>query len=381
MTPRSRGLVAAAVLVLLSACSDTGPTTPTPPPGFKAGGTPAGKVSLLQHNIYIGTDVDAVMAALVSPDPTDDFPALLHALEVFQATDFPTRAAAIADEIARTNPMVIGLQEVTRISVDLTALSIPGAFTVDFEPILAAALAARGLDYVKVAENTNIDISLLPAPLVLTLRDKDVMLARGDLVPSATGGKSYDICLGPVPACPITIPAPLPIGRGYVWARLPVNGVPWTFVSTHLEDGDTPDFAAFRAVQVSELLAAFANAPGPVVVTGDFNDPPEEDGAPGPDAYDLMTGTGGFTDVWSAMRPGVAGFTCCHASDLSNALPNLMHERIDYVFARGVTEDGKLFGRIDIVGKLPSERAGSGQPRWASDHAGLAATLFIPAGR
>jgi endonuclease/exonuclease/phosphatase family metal-dependent hydrolase len=324
--------------------------------------------------------VDAVIAALISPDPDDDFPALLHALEVFQATDFPTRAAAIAGEIARTRPMVVGLQEVSRISVDLTALGMPVAFTVDFEPILASALAARGLDYVKVAENTNIDISVLPAPLVTTLRDKDVLLARGDLVPSSAGGKSYDICLGPVPACPITIPAPLPIGRGYVWAEILVNDVPWTFVATHLEDGDTPDFAAIRAVELSELIGRFAAAPGPVVVMGDFNDPPEEDGDPGPDAYDLMT-AGGYTDVWRAMRPGVVGYTCCHASDLTNLLPSLFHERIDFVFARNVPSGEKLFGTIDIVGKLPSERTGATQPRWASDHAGLAATLFVPAGR
>lgn len=381
MTPRLRALVAAAVLVLLSACSDAGPTTPTPAPSFAGGGTPADRVTLLQYNIYVGTDVDAVIAALVSPDPSDDLPALVHALEVFVATDFPTRAAAIADEIARTNPMVVGLQEVSRISVDLTALSLPLSFTVDFEPILADALTARGLDYVKVAENPNIDISVLPAPLVTTLRDKDVMLARGDLVPTATGGKSYDICLGPVPACPLTIPAPLPIGRGYVWAVIPVNEVPWTFVSTHLEDGDTPDFAAIRAVELSELLTAFAGAPGPVVVMGDFNDPPEEDGAPGPDAYDLMTGPGGFTDVWRAMRPGVVGFTCCHASDLTDKLPSLFRERIDYVFARGVTSGAKVFGQIDIVGALPSRRTGASQPRWASDHAGLTATLFVPGGR
>jgi hypothetical protein len=77
----------------------------------------------------------------------------------------------------------------------------------------------------------------------------------------------------------------------------------------------------------------------------------------------------------------VVGYTCCHASDLTNLLPSLFHERIDFVFARNVPSGEKLFGTIDIVGNLPSERTGATQPRWASDHAGLAATLFVPAGR
>lgn len=381
MLPVHRVLVAAAALCLPSACSDTGPTEPALTPALSQGrGTPSGRVSILDHNIYVGTDLDAVIAALVSPDPDDDFPALMHALEVFIATDFPTRAGAIADEIARANPMVVGLQEVSRMTVDFTALGYPIAFVVDFEPILYAALAARGLDYVKVAENTNIDISVLPAPLVTALRDKDVMLMRGDLTPASTGHKSFDICLGPVPACPNTIPAPLPIGRGYVWAVLDVNGAPWTFVSTHLEDGESAGFAGIRAAQVGELLATFADAPGPVVLMGDYNDPPEDDGVPLPDAYTMITEDGGFTDLWRSLRPGVEGFTCCHASDLTNLLADTFVERIDYLFVRGVGE-GNLFGNIRIVGRSPSERTGATQPRWASDHAGLAAELFTPAGK
>lgn len=378
MTPAHRVRVAAAALFAFSACSDAGPTHPTALPTLALhGGAPEARVTLLNHNIYVGTDVDAVIAALLSPDPSDDFPALLNALDLFLATDFSTRAGAIADEIARTNPMVVGLQEVSRLAVDFTPLGLPYAFTVDFEPILYAALAARGLNYVKVAENTNIDISVVPAPLVTSLRDKDVLLLRGDLALSSAGNKSYDICLGPVPACPITIPAPLAIGRGYVWATVLFDGAPWTFVATHLEDGESPDFAAIRAVETAELIAAFSAAPGPVVLMGDFNDPPEEDGAPTPDAYDLITGPGGYTDAWRAMRPGAAGFTCCHLPDLSNKLADSFRERIDFVFVRGAAGPRHPFGSIGIVGVSPSRR-GDSQPRWPSDHAGLVAEFFAP---
>jgi endonuclease/exonuclease/phosphatase (EEP) superfamily protein YafD len=60
---------------------------------------------------------------------------------------------------------------------------------------------------------------------------------------------------------------------------------------------------------------------------GDLND------VPGSLMHQVLTGVG-FTDIWAALRPGVVGFTCCHAADLSDRIPEF-DERIDYVFARG----------------------------------------------
>src|SRR5438552_9967815 len=113
-------------------------------------------VTAMTRNLYIGADVDVVIAALASPDPTDDEPALLDAIAVLQHTDFPARAEALADEIARARPHVIGLQEVEQLHIDLTALGTPLAINQDFLAILRAALGRRGLHYTVAGRVTNV---------------------------------------------------------------------------------------------------------------------------------------------------------------------------------------------------------------------------------
>jgi hypothetical protein len=84
----------------------------------------------------------------------------------------------------------------------------------------------------------------------------------------------------------------------------------------------------------------------------------------------------GFIDVWSELRPGASGNTCCHLIDLSNPLPNLT-QRIDYVFARGPEQrPTDLSGEVQLLGDVPEDRI-SGLGIWPSDHVGLAAQLRL----
>jgi hypothetical protein len=99
-----------------------------------------------EPDLYVGADLDAVITALISPDPSDDFPALLTAVATVQLTAYPLRAEVIADEVAKAHPHVIGLQEVSQIDVDLTPVGVPAVIHQDFLAILQAALAARGLN-------------------------------------------------------------------------------------------------------------------------------------------------------------------------------------------------------------------------------------------
>jgi hypothetical protein len=105
---------------------------------------------------------------------------------------------------------------------------------------------------------------------------------------------------------------------------------------------------------------------------GDLND------HPGSPMYQVLAGAG-LTDMWQAMRPGAAGFTCCHAADLSNPVAKLT-QRIDYVFARGLrTPHTLVLGSIEILGARPGERVfGPAGSIWPSDHAGLALNLLLP---
>jgi hypothetical protein len=69
-----------------------------------------GAVRVYTQNLYVGADVDKVIAAPPAQLPA----ALLQALATFVATDFPSRAGRIADQIGVQKPDLIGLQEADR---------------------------------------------------------------------------------------------------------------------------------------------------------------------------------------------------------------------------------------------------------------------------
>jgi len=156
-------------LVLLSACADDSPVGPASggaasPEAGQALAAGADRVTVLSFNVYPGANVDLVIGALANADPTDDLPALLFAIETLQRTDAAARLAALADQIARHRPHVVGLNEVDKIDIDLTVIGLPIAIHEDFLGSLQAALADRGLDYVVAAKVQN--ITTLPFPFV-----------------------------------------------------------------------------------------------------------------------------------------------------------------------------------------------------------------------
>jgi len=351
--------------VLLAACSDA----PSAPDLNSASPDPLA-VSVMARNVYVGADVDAVIGALGTADDTDDFPALQYAIETLGLTDFPTRAQALAAEIAGTRPHVLGLAEISFIDIDLTPLGVGIDFTLAFLPILQAALADRGLNYAVGAEVQNIDVSV--AGGLVHLVDYDVVLYDADRVAWQTVvAKTFENNIPPE-----LLPPGLVLKRGWIWGRATIGAGTINVVSTHTEsggDGDpTHPLSQLRAGQAFEIMAALEGV-SPVIVMGDLND------QPGSPLYSVLVGSA-FTDVWPALRPGDPGNTCCHAYELSNAETNFV-KRIDYIFARGFEHPGGDFRKssITITGADPSERVvGPAYPLWASDHAGLVAEFFLP---
>jgi hypothetical protein len=59
--------------------------------------------------MYVGAPVEPILA---EPDPNLVPIRVAEAWATLLATDFPARARAMADEIARTRPHLVGLQEV-----------------------------------------------------------------------------------------------------------------------------------------------------------------------------------------------------------------------------------------------------------------------------
>ncbi|MBI4499969.1 MAG: endonuclease/exonuclease/phosphatase family protein [Gemmatimonadetes bacterium] len=205
----------------------------------------------------------------------------------------------------------------------------------------------------------NIEASPVPG---IRLIDYDALLVDATRVTvQDAGGQNFAVNLGVV--------APgVELKRGWVWASTIIDGQPYFFASTHLE-GSAPGMPELLAAQASEL-AGFVPTDVPVIALGDFND------KPGSLMYRAMTANG-FTDGWRDLRPGVAGFTCCHLSDLTDHVADLI-QRIDYVFTRGVgTARTGLQGNIGLIGEVPADRiAGSLHTIWPSDHGGLLVSLL-----
>ncbi|MGE5800841.1 MAG: endonuclease/exonuclease/phosphatase family protein [Gemmatimonadota bacterium] len=327
---------------------------------------PSADITVMSQNLYVGADVDLVIRALASPDPSDDLPALLLAIETLGQTAYPARAEAIADAIARARPHAVGLQEVSEINIDLRPLGVPVFVSQDFLALLQDALTRRGLHYTVAGTSDNINVSLHGG--LVRLFDHDVLLVDADRVAvHAASGQAFAVNLGPI--------APgVSLIRGWVWAQTTVDGKAYTFATAHTESnlaGAPPGLvASIRAAQVGEMVATLASSER-VILVGDLND------QPGSPMHDVLT-TSGYTDSWAALRPGAngGGVTCCHLADLSDPVA-AFDQRIDYVFTRGFAQgDGKLFGQIDRFGGVPADRlAGPAYRIWPSDHAGLIAAM------
>jgi len=358
----------AAVLVLSAACKEPFQVVP---PGSgnllseQLVGTGSSDIIVMTQNLYVGADVDLVIRALGTPESGDDFPALLFAIETVGKTDYPARAEAIADRIARERPHAVGLQEVSEINIDLRPLGVPVVIDQDFLAMLQAALAARGLNYQVAATSNNINVNLVSG--LVRLRDHDALLIDADRVTiDAASGQDFSVNLGQVADGVVLI-------RGWVFARTTIGGRSYTFASAHTEAnlaGAPPGLLGqIRAAQVAEMVGALGSSDR-VVLMGDLND------TPGSPMYGVLAGAG-YTDTWTAMHPGGAeGLTCCHVADLSDHVANF-DQRIDYVWTRGFArDDGKVQGSIDRFGNVPADRLpGPAYSIWPSDHAGLVAAL------
>jgi Endonuclease/Exonuclease/phosphatase family len=276
-------------------------------------------------------------------------------IDVLQRTDYPTRAAAIAAEIDKARPHAVGLQEISQIAIDLSALGLLVVIDIDFLSILEEALKGRGLEYVVAGAVKNIEATPVPG---ISLVDYDVLLVDARRVTvNAAEGHNFAANIGVV--------APgVELKRGWVQANVTIGNAAYHIVTTHLESGAGDPFSGLRGLQVSELVAQLPTA-RPVVLMGDLND------LAGSPMYQVLEAAG-LVDSWTALRHGKTGLTCCHAPDLSNEHAEF-DQRIDYIFTRGFkVEDRKFRGRIWRTGYRRSERLmGPAHSIWPSDHAGL----------
>ena len=357
------------------------------------------RLTAMTQNLYVGTD----LFELIEPvDECETFDPIVPCSVIVQggaaladvaATNYLGRAAKLAELIAWRRPDVIGLQEVSRITVVPTDPSgnpngEPPVVT-DYLQTLLDELAARGLDYQVAASVDNANIFPVPTgvfmpgvgPVVqnlVGLLDRDVILARPGVTvhaDTAMGAKFASAQL----AVPLA-GEELEFTRSYVKVDVTVRGVRYAVVNTHLEVEFNPDSPLYpfangiQAAQAGELLMVLAAEDDPIVLLGDFNSAPDSDNGleDVPTPYQALAASG-YTDVWNVRSFGSSpGYTCCQAELLDNRFSQL-DERIDQIWlSPGLTT---RWAFANTVGDRFWQKTAGGL--WPSDHAGVIGYLGL----
>lgn len=337
-----------------------------------------GGVTVMTWNVYVGADLEKILTA------TSDEELIQYVTEAYYtliATNFPERAEAITDQVARFRPHLIGLQEISKIYTQTPSDKVFGGDTpatdefMDYLKILQGALQSRGLDY-RVAgqvRNFNVEMPMYtgndPIPYDdIRLEDWEVVLVRGDVKVSRVLEKNF---VAQVPEPPFGIPFPC----GYVALDAEVGRKTYRFVSAHLQALWFAELLPLQLAQAQELVAVLEDEKVPVIVVGDFNSP-----APDGATYQFMLDNG-YVDTWTRnLNPFEGeGLTNPHDWHLMNPDVNF-YQRIDFIFARNDIPIGKqpAVGPVvaTVVGDAQRDRTPSGL--WPSDHAGIVARLHFP---
>lgn len=314
-------------------------------------------LTVMTYNVYVGSSADPLLGVEnLLQVPTEVAKMYNNVI----ASDFPSRAVAIAKSIKTYQPHLIGLQEISLIRQQSPGDSItnrdPDAEKVvlDYLEILMDTLQAEGLNYEIAAQVENLDIEM---PMFtdtglddIRLTDYDVILSRSDVAISRSTSVNFTNVLS-IEMLGLEVP------RGYTAVDATVGGVTYRFFNTHLE-AFAPEN---RIAQMQELVDILSDETLPIIVLGDFNTR-----APDGTAYQILL-SAGYVDVWQMDSEGT-GNTCCQDDDILNEVSDLS-VRIDQIFVRNLELPVSVI--TNTVGDKPSDHLPSGL--WPSDHAGVVA--------
>lgn len=341
----------------------------------------AEELTVMTRNLYLGADLTPL---LVAQSKEQLLSAVSDIKGTIESNNFPERATALAAEIAEKKPHLVGLQEVLNFTIDGAN---PGPPFNDYLQELLDALEARGADYWVVAVAKNLDLVFPLGINLIGVLDRDVILARGDVVTrvvdlnglchvvSEDGCNYQFVATLPNPLATENEPLPpIVVERGFVAVDAWVNRFPVRFVNTHLEVRELGPFGFLQAAQAFELtqiLVALNSESlnplrAPIILVGDFNSDPRDPVLAGPiiPPYLQLTAAG-FVDAWTQHRRGNPdGYTCCQQEDLVNR-KSVLYERVDLIFSSAVPEKVK----VHLVGDKIPDKKSSGL--WPSDHAGV----------
>lgn len=377
----------------------------------------AGEIDVMTQNQYLGADLAPVLGAATanSFDAAAFSAAVVDALTKIAATRPAERARALAEQIARRDPDVVGLQEAYMFAcqpypgfpggpgLGCDDPAIRAAFT-DHLADTAAALHGR---YTIAGRVTNLQIGAIPFavngyPAVLALADRDAILVRRGVRAAWVDFSTTTACRVSDQGCnyrtaPPAFPTPMgdiAIERGFLAVDLTVRGRAYRVFNSHLEQRLlAPNLPETRLLQVGQAYELLGTALGTwdgvkkVIVVGDINSDPADTipvppypptlpwapALPSVPPYQVFTANG-FTDAWT-LRPHHRGEgpTCCQDEDLRNHR-SALYERIDMIFT--LTRPAHVTDMM-LLGDSPEDKT---RPAfhgglWPSDHAALAARL------
>ena len=327
------------------------------------GRTDAQEITVMTRNLYLGGSLDA---ALATQSPLLIPGVVSQTWAKILAANFPERAKALADEIAETQPHLIGLaggRPLPHSNPRRLSAGQPGCRSqveMDYLDLLLAELAALGQDYEIVETVLGTDVEVPDADgNDIRITDREVILARNDVDVFNSVGANYAVNLelnvGGEQGVPVVFL------RGWASVDATFEGQTVRFVTTHLEVGGAGPIQVAQGLELQEVLST---SPHPIILVGDFNSPADGTGTA---TYGNLI-AGGFVDAFQHANPGEAGYTCCHPEDLRSDTVEL-NRRIDHVFTLGMFE----INNSSVVGDELEDRTDSGL--WPSDHAGLVATV------
>jgi endonuclease/exonuclease/phosphatase family metal-dependent hydrolase len=320
---------------------------------------PGPKLTVMTRNIYLGGNIALPIGATSRADFEHKTTELW---EQVQATDFPARAQLLAREVRRTNPDVIGLQEVALWRRGPAAAMPASTVVYDF---LATLRAELGSGYRLGNVQTEADIEAptsLGYDVRLTMRDAVLVRRRKGLRIRRRLGGNYAR----------TFEVPTQVGtlssrRGWTAIDASLRGKRFRFVDTHLEAFDD----ATRLAQARALAAGPLRRSGTVILAGDLNSDPTGATGANPAAYHVFT-RAGLRDTWLLRNPKGSGNNCCLKQvTITDPPPGPFDHRVDHLLAKGRF---KVL-RTRIVGTDPANRTAAGL--WPSDHGGGATTLRL----
>jgi endonuclease/exonuclease/phosphatase family metal-dependent hydrolase len=305
-------------------------------------------------------------------DPSSIPGAVTEVWAKVRATGFPERARALALEIDRMRPDLIGLQEAviyrSQFPADSLGPSPTQATHVEYDVValLQDALSDLGRRYAVVAVSDGFDVELPRVRSVEPLELEDIRLTEREVILASS--ERHALELSHAEAGHFETNRDLGfavVRRGWASVDAKIHGERFRFVTTHLE----ADSERVRMLQSDELRDGPANTRLPLVLLGDFNSSALLDETP---AAHLDLLSSGLRDAWSLAGRGEPGHTCCHDELLVAPIPfAASRERIDLIL---LSPDFEVLS-VDVVGDEPSDRTPAGL--WPSDHAGVVAKLRL----